>query len=252
MGLAVDAPACLVDIQDGAVARLLGDGVVPGREDLAEPLPLLHQSATRDGEVKERIEHRHDLGSRLAQAVVEPARQRQGAVADGRLGQGVDDGRLDALVAPRAPVGTDGVFGGDDGRLLDVLDDAAPPVVGITDRSAALGARSERVVFVSIDHERRTASRAFVARFAATLFAAALGRRLLVGRDLRRWRGEIRRVLLLALREDTQLEQGPDHGLPALLEDLLGLFFAQVQEVFWREFSGHAGQIACHKPTQLP
>ena len=104
MRLAVDAPAGLVGVQDGAAVGLVNNPLVPRLEVVGQAMPHLGESAFGKRQVEERVENRDDLAQRVAETVVQPAGERQRPVADGGAGQGAGDFRLDAFFAARAVV----------------------------------------------------------------------------------------------------------------------------------------------------
>ena len=108
------------------------------------------------------------------------------AIRDGGLGQRIGHARLDAFLATRAVMRVDRMLGRHDRGFLDVLDDALPLVARRTDRPAAVGAASQRVVLAPINPKRRTPVFAFVSGFLSTLLGGPLRSGLLVRRDLRR------------------------------------------------------------------
>ena len=108
---ALDPPPGLVGVQHAGVEAVAVDLLVPRLEDAGQAVPHLGQPAVGDRQLQVAVEDIDDLAGGDAQAVVQPGRQDDGAVAEGAVGQGVGDLGLDLLLAARAPVAVDRVLG---------------------------------------------------------------------------------------------------------------------------------------------
>ena len=233
MGLAVDPPAGLVGVRDGASQGLRPDLVVPGRQDLPQPPPHLDQAAGREPEPQVEVEDVRDLGQRHAQQIMQPRRERHDPQPDRRAGQGVGDGRLDGRPAMRAPVAMDRVLGDDGGDVGGgVLDDPRPRAPTQPHRPMADGAGRERVLLATVDPLGRRPSPPGMPRGRPLGLPAALGRRLDVRGRLPRGGRRIdsrRRAGRLLGQLFGQAQEREDDRVLTLLEDPRRLLGGQMR-----------------------
>ncbi|HEX4613536.1 MAG TPA: ComEC/Rec2 family competence protein, partial [Urbifossiella sp.] len=148
---ALDPPPGLVGVQHTGVRAVAVELLVPRPEGVGEPVPHLGPPAVGDREFPVAVEHALDPAGGDAEAVVEPGRPDDGAVAEGTAGPGVGHRGLDRLRAARAPVAVGGVLGHLGPAVVgDVLDEsgAGPPGAG---EFAAVGAGREPVGLAAVD-----------------------------------------------------------------------------------------------------
>ena len=128
------------------------DLLVPRLEHVGQAVPHLRQPAVGDLQLQVLVEHIDDLPGGDAQAVVQPGRECDGAVAQGAVGQGVGDLGFDLLLAARTPVAVDRVLGNVGLQVVgDVFDDAGAGASGAGESAAAGGAGGELVRFAAVD-----------------------------------------------------------------------------------------------------
>ena len=188
---AADPPASLVGVQISRLSGLRGDLLVPGREDVSQPLPGGDQPAGRELGAQVILQDVDELIDGDAQAVVAPAREADQPVAEGGVGQRVGHDRLDVLLARRAVVAVKRVLGNLRLEVLgQVFDDACTGALAALQRSAAARTDLQAMFFPGVDPRRRGSAVAGMALAGARAFAASpAGRvRLRVHRPLARGR----------------------------------------------------------------
>ena len=131
VGFTVDSPTGLVAMKNGRISCLSLDFQIPSKEDRLEAIPHLDQTAGSYLESEMMIEDGDDLRECVAQAVMQPGREYQRAIAERGTGQCLGNDRFDGFLTVLAPVAMDGVLSDDRGnRLGDILGDPGPSLVG--------------------------------------------------------------------------------------------------------------------------
>ena len=225
--LAVDAPAAFVTVKHGRSQGFLLDLLIPGVKDRLQPIPHSDQAAGRDLHLQMELEHLDNLRERVAQGVVEPGRKHQHAIAQSSLWQSVRHNRLYPLLALRAPVAMDRVFGNFRLDSRDVFRIAGAGIAGPPQSTTAIRALRELVFHFPVDFPGNFAARARVSLFGPGTFLAQFGRWLHPrGRGRGLMRGARRGGLLLG-QLFRQFQQREDNGFFALGENRPCLFFSE-------------------------
>ena len=189
MGLAGHSPRSLVGMQHGGVQCLRLNLFVPGKERLLQAPPEMHQSAAGQLHLQMIVEDIDDLGNRVAQAVVHPRGHDGGAAAQPCSGQGVGNLRFHQLLAARAPVAMDRMFGHDRSDSLgNVFDVTLPRCLAALQSPLAVRTARQPMVASLVDPCRWSAMMALVARLRPRLLAS-LRCRFLIPRNHARRRG---------------------------------------------------------------
>ncbi len=189
MRFAVDPPATFVGVKHGRSQRFLLNLLVPGVKNRLQAIPHLHQPAGRELHLQMEVEDLDDLRERVAQAVVQPGRKHQHAVAQRAAGQGVGHSWLDSLLALRTPVAMDRVFGDFRRNFRNVLGITGASFPATLEFSAAVRAAIRAVFDLPVDPFGSPASRARMALFGTRPPLARLRRWFLVRRFHARRRG---------------------------------------------------------------
>ena len=182
-----------------------------------------------------KVEYLDDLGERVAQRVVHPSRQYQGAVAQRRAGQCIAYLRFDFLLASLAPVAVDRVFCDFRMHVRDIFDVACTGLFAATQRTTAIGTFVRSMLGFPIDLFGNSTPRSRMPPLAAwLLLATSRRRRLGIGWFHARRRGgrlmrSSRLCRLLLGQSLGQFQQCEDNRLFAPRIDLAGLFFRQAR-----------------------
>ena len=122
-GFAVGAPTGFVGVEHARVHAAFANRVGPRSQDAGESMPDFGQPALGKFHPQVAIEHGEDLTRRRAETVMQPRRQRHRAVPQRAGRQRIRHFRLDLLLATRAPIAFDRVFGdfaaGRGGQVFD-------------------------------------------------------------------------------------------------------------------------------------
>jgi len=159
---------------------------------------------------------------RIAQGIVQPGREDQHAVAQGRAGQGLGHRRFDLFPALRTPVPVDRVLVRFDVR--NIFGIPCTRLAAAIQRTAAIGTTIRLVIHLPIDVVRGLASSARMPLFSPRLLLATSRRRLRVrGLHTRRRRGSLvragRRGGFLLGQLLGQLQERKDDSFLALREN---------------------------------
>ncbi len=179
-----------------------------------------------------KVEDFHDLREGIAQSIVQPSREDQDAVAQGRAGHSLAHRWFDLFLALRTPVAVNRVLGNFWFDIRNVFGITFARLVAAVQGTAAIGTTIRLMIHLPIDMVRRLASSARMALFSTRFLLATFGRWLCIwGLHARRRRRSLVRVgcrgSLLVGQLFRQFQDHKDDSFLALRENLARLLLGQ-------------------------